>query len=292
MSVLISGRRRLAEGRLGSGWMIVAALLFALMSMFAKQSTAAFGALELLFWRTAIGAVLLWPINRLWQRQPLRTPHWRGHLKRSVVGYLTMVAFFYSLTQLSLAASVTLNYTSSLFFALLCVLKLKERLTLSVLLALALGFIGIALLLQPTFSSAQWLGGLLGLLSGVLAGYAVFQVRELGEMGEPPTRVVFWFFSIASIVGGIIVLLGPGFSPINSTNIWPLLNMGVTGLLGQLAMTQAFKEGRKYLVASFSYLTVLFSALLGVWLWGDVLGLTAWLAMLLIVGSGLLAARH
>ena len=61
-------------------------------------------------------------------------------------------------------------------------------------------------------------------------------------------------------------------------------------MLGQLAMTRAYKDGRKYLVASFGYLTVLFSVLLGVVLWGDALSAWSLAAMALIVGSGLMAA--
>lgn len=280
---------RLRQGRLGSGWMVVAALCFALMSMFVKLGADAFGSTELLFWRTAIGALTL-GAAMAWKRQSPRTPHWRGHIKRSFVGYMSMVALFYALTRLPLSTAVTLNYTSSLFFALLCVVKLKERLTSRTGLALLLGFVGIVILLRPTFSSAQWLAGLIGLLSGVSAGYAVFQVRELGRMGEPSWKVVFWFFSVSSLFGGVWLILGPGFSAVTADNVLPLLGVGVCGMLGQLAMTRAYKDGRKYLVASFAYLTVLFSVLLGVVLWGDPLSGWSLAAMALIVGSGLMAA--
>ncbi|MCP1289733.1 DMT family transporter [Chromobacterium sp. S0633] len=280
---------RLRQGRLGSGWMVVAALCFALMSMFVKLGADAFGSTELLFWRTAIGALTL-GAAMAWKRQSPRTPHWRGHIKRSFVGYMSMVALFYALTRLPLSTAVTLNYTSSLFFALLCVVKLKERLTPRTGLALLLGFVGIVILLRPTFSSAQWLAGLIGLLSGVSAGYAVFQVRELGRMGEPSWKVVFWFFSVSSLFGGVWLILGPGFSAVTADNVLPLLGVGVCGMLGQLAMTRAYKDGRKYLVASFAYLTVLFSVLLGVVLWGDPLSGWSLAAMALIVGSGLMAA--
>ena len=179
--------RRLRQGRLGAGWMVVAALCFALMSMFVKLGAATFGSTELLFWRTAIGALTL-GAAMAWRRQSPLTPHWRGHIKRSFVGYASMVALFYALTRSPLSTAVTLNYTSSLFFALLCVVKLKDRLTPRTGLALLLGFVGIVVLLRPTFSSAQWLAGLIGLTSGISAGYAVFQVRELGQMGSHPGK--------------------------------------------------------------------------------------------------------
>lgn len=93
------------------------------------------------------------------------------------------------------------------------------------------------------------------------------------------------------MIGLVWLLLGPGFSAVTPANVWPLLGVGVFGMLGQLAMTRAYKEGRRYLVASFAYLTVVFSALLGVALWDDVLSVASLLAMGLIVSAGMLAAR-
>jgi len=276
-------------GRLGAGWMVVAAAFFALMGVFVKAGAAHFNAIELLFWRTFIGSLMLGLAIRL-RGLSLRTPHWQAHVKRSFVGYLSLSALFYALTHLPLSTAVTLNYTSSLFFSLICVVKLKDKLSRPAILALGLGFLGIVLLLRPTFSSAQWLAGVVGLLSGVSAGFAVFQVRELGQMGEPSWRVVFWFFALASVFGAVWLVLGPGFSPLGWPHVGTLLGVGICGVLGQLAMTMAYKEGRKYLVASFAYLTVVFSALLGVLLWGDVLSGDALLGIGFIVGAGLLAA--
>ncbi|WP_258869252.1 DMT family transporter [Aquitalea aquatica] len=280
---------QLRRGQLGAGWMVIAAAFFAWMGVFVKAGAQHFNSIELLFWRTLIGTVIL-GVGIRWRGLSLSTPHWLGHIKRSFVGYLSVSALFYALTHLPLSTAVTLNYTSSLFFSLICVVKLKDKLSRSAALALGLGFLGIVLLLRPTFSSEQWLAGVIGVLSGVSAGFAVFQVRELGQMGEPSWRVVFWFFAIASVFGFLWLLLGPGFSPVHAANVSSLLGVGVCGMLGQLAMTMAYKEGRKYLVASFAYLTVVFSALLGVWLWGDALGSDALLGMGLIVGAGILAA--
>ncbi|WP_231137356.1 DMT family transporter [Chromobacterium paludis] len=280
-----------ALNRLGAGWMVLAAACFALMSACAKLGAADFQSVELLFWRTAIGAVLLGTPMMLRGHSPA-TPHWRAHIHRGFVGYASMAALFYALTRLPLSTAVTLNYTSSLFFSVLCIVKLRDRPGWPVGLALLMGFCGVMLLLRPTLTSQQWLPGLIGLLSGVSAGFAVFQVRELGQMGEPPWRVVFWFFSLASVMGLVYLCLGPGFSSITPSNVWPLLGVGVFGMLGQLAMTRAYKEGRRYLVASFAYLTVVFSALLGMAVWGEALSLAGVLAMVLIVFAGVLAARN
>jgi uncharacterized membrane protein len=118
---------RLRRGQLGAGWMVVAAAFFAWMGVFVKAGAQHFNSIELLFWRTLIGTVILGAGR--WRGLSLSTPHWLGHIKRSFVGYLSMSALFYALTHLPLSTAVTLNYTSSLFFSLICVVKLKDKLS-------------------------------------------------------------------------------------------------------------------------------------------------------------------
>ncbi|RKQ57233.1 S-adenosylmethionine uptake transporter [Vogesella indigofera] len=277
--------------RLGSGWMVVAALCFALMSLFAAQGSSTLPAFEVLFYRTFIGLLVLLPL--MWRRgESLRSPHWGAHARRSLIGYLSMAMLFYALSRLPLAAAVTLNYTSSLSFALCCVLLRRERLPPAVWFALSLGFVGIACMLRPTFDAGQWFAGLMGLGSGLGAGLALFHVRELGELGERPSVTVFWLFFLSSLFGLLVVLFNGGFHVLNGMQLAQMLAVGLMGLAGQLAMTRAYKEGRKFVVSSLAYLTVAFSALMGLFLHQQQLPLLSWLGMTLIIGSGILAARR
>ncbi|MGL6070145.1 DMT family transporter [Craterilacuibacter sp.] len=282
---------RLREGRLGAGWMVLAALSFALMGVFVKIGARSFPSTELLFWRTLLGAIALSAVMWLRGQSPL-TANFPAHLKRSSIGYVSMAMLFYALSHLPLSTAITLNYTSPLFFVLLCMLKLRDRPTPMLVLALALGFAGMVLLLKPGFDSDAWLATLIGLGSGVCAGLAVFQVRELGQLGEPSWRTVFWFFWIASGFGLLLLLCGPGFTTLSADNILPVLGIALFGLAGQLAMTRAYQEGRRFLVASLAYVTVVFSALFGAVLWGEPMGADSLLAITLVILSGVLAARR
>ncbi|MFN4238322.1 MAG: DMT family transporter [Vogesella sp.] len=276
--------------RLGSAWMILAAASFAAMSLLVARSSQQLGAVEILFYRTFIGLLVLLPPVLL-GRERVATVHWSGHLKRSLAGYVSMALLFYALAHLPLATAVTLNYTSSLSFAVCCVLLRGDRLGHLVKMALLLGFVGIVLILRPTFDQGQWLAGLAGLLSGVGAGLALFHVRELGELGERPGVTVFWLYCLSTVCGLVWVLLQGGFTPLAVSDLGLLLAMGLLGLLGQLAMTRAYKEGRKFVVSSLAYLTVVFSALLGVVFGGQLLSLTALLGMAMIIACGMLAAK-
>ncbi|POZ60330.1 DMT family transporter [Chromobacterium alticapitis] len=281
---------RYRQWRLGSGWMVVAAVFFALMGLFVKLGAKHFSSTELVFWRTLIGVLTLGGAA-LWRRERFATPLLRYHLQRGVIGYASLLMSFYAIAHLPLATASTLTYTSPMFLALLSVVLLKEKLPRQAMAGLALGFIGVVVLLKPTLSGEVWFAGLLGLVSGFLAGWSYLHVRELGRQGEAEWRVVF-YFALISTVGGLLLLSLERWHPVTLENVWLLLGVGGAATVAQLAMTRAYKVGRKLAAANLSYLTVVFSCLLGALAWGDALTADSLLAMGLIIVSGMLAGRR
>lgn len=275
---------------LGSAWMIVAALLFALMGVFVKQGAQHFSSVELVFWRTLFGVLMLGIPARL-HGQRFATPYLKVHLIRGCAGYLALLLTFYAMAHLPLATAVTLNYTSPMFLALLSVLWLKEHFSSRMAAALALGFVGVLLLLRPTLGGDLWFYGLVGLASGAASGLAYLHVRELGQLGEPEWRVVFYFALLSTVLGALLVSF-TGWHALTLQNTGPLIGIGLTATFGQLAMTRAYKVGRKLVAANLSYLTVVFSSLLGAVLWGDRLPLDSYVAIVVIVCSGIVASRR
>ncbi|MDD5298527.1 MAG: DMT family transporter [Rhodocyclaceae bacterium] len=270
-------------------WMIAASLLFAGMGVCVKLASVRFSAAELVFYRGSIALVLLFAFVRL-RGGSLTTRHWRHHLQRSIAGFLSLVMYFYAISTLPLATAVTLNYTAPLFLALLLVLWEKERVRPALALSLVVGFAGVILLLKPTLGSDQWFGGFMGLLSGMGASVAYYNVRQLGALGEPEWRTVF-YFSLVSTLGGLPwALEGSGLHAVDARGALLLLGVGGLGALAQMAMTRAYSRGKTLATASLAYSTVVFSSLFGMLLWQDVLPWTSWLAIALIVASGALAS--
>ena len=198
--------------------------------------------------------------------------------------------FFYCIAQLPLATAVTLNYTSPLFLALLTTVILKEHFHWPLIVALALGFVGVILLLRPTLQGEQWSVGLIGLASGFLASIAYLNIRQLGRLGESDWRVVFYFTLICTVVTGAWMLLGT-FHALTPGNVPLLLGIGITATLAQLALTRAYRTGKTLVVGALAYSTVVFASLWGIFIWNEVLPLSAWLGMGLIVVSGLVSLR-
>lgn len=276
-----------------SGWMVVAAILFALMGVLVKQASADFSSAELVFYRSAFGLAAIWGViawrsGRLFS--PLETRHGATHFWRGLSGFGALVLFFYAIGRLPLATAVTLNYTAPLFLAVLSVWWLRERCGRGLIAAVILGFVGIVLLLRPQVQQQAWVPALAGLVSGMLAAVAYVNVKQLGRLGEPEWRVVFYFTLLATVGGGAWMLVA-GFHQPAADDWLILVGIGVTATLAQLAMTRAYHRGRTLTVGALAYTTVGFSAVYGVVLFGEHLPMMAWLGMALVVAAGVLAVR-
>lgn len=274
---------------MGALWMLAAGFMFGCMGVFVKLGAAHFSHMELVFYRSFSGLLLVYLIMR--QRHVgIATLHWRPHLWRGISGSVALALFFYCITVLPLATAVTLNYTAPLFLTILTMLVFKNSFHLPLTIAIALGFCGVVLLLHPTLQHDQLLPGLLGLISGFLAGIAFLNVSQLGMIGEPATRVVFYFSLIATIGSGAWMLSGEVHA-ITPRNFSILLGLGVTATAAQLAMTRAYRVGKTLVVGSLAYSTIVFASLFGMLLWDETLALSSWLGMAFIIASGVLSLR-
>jgi drug/metabolite transporter (DMT)-like permease len=269
-------------------WMLLASFLFACMGVCVKLGAEYFSAGELAFYRGLVATLIIGGIVG-WRRLPLRTAHAATHFRRSFAGFIALVAYFHAIALIPLATAVTLGYTSPLFLALLLAFGLREAQIRHLYPALLAGFLGVVLVLQPTLDRQHWLGGVLGLASGVISSVAYLNVRRLGELGEPEWRTVF-YFSLFSTIGGLPWAIASNpFRPVDGHGWMLILGIGSFGAAAQWCMTSAYARGRTLATACLAYSTVVFASLFGVALWQETLSLTAWAGVALIVAAGIAA---
>jgi len=279
----------MTQKSIGPLWMLVAGLLFGCMGVFVKLGAAHFSHVELVFYRSFFGLLLVYIIMRR-QRVGIATCYWRSHLVRGISGTVALALFFYCITVLPLATAVTLNYTAPLFLTLFTMLVFKDKFHLPLTIAIALGFCGVVLLLHPTLRQNQILPGVLGLASGFLAGIAYLNVKQLGQMGEPEARTVFYFSLTATIGSGVWMLFDTVHS-ISLQGLGILLGLGISATFAQLFMTRAYRLGKTLVVGSMAYSTIIFASLFGMILWNETLPLTGWVGMALIVAGGVISLK-
>lgn len=273
--------------------MVLSCLLFALMGVFVKLASSYYLIGELVFYRSLVGLILMLGAARI-QHGSLYTHYPKAHLLRSLYGAVALCLWFYAIGQLPLAMAMTLNYTAPVWMVLFVIIGAQlqgyRKVDPLLLLTIAVGFAGVICILQPTMQDKQWLGGLIGLLSGFVSAIAFLQVAALGKLNEPGCRVVFYFSLLGIVLGAAIVIVDGGFVPHTIKGVFLLLAMGVLAAGAQWSLTYAFLNGRTLVNASLQYLTIAFSSVLGWLIFGDQMTLLIMLGMLLVVVSGVIAA--
>jgi S-adenosylmethionine uptake transporter len=279
-------------------WMLLASLFFASMAVCVKIASAWFNSAEQVFYRGLLGMLFMWLLAR-GQGVSMATRYPGMHAWRSLVGVLSLGAWFYAIAKLPLATAMTLNYMSSVWIAAFLVggallawnprkggsAPLRQG---ALVLTVLGGFAGVIMMLRPTIDQNQLFAGLVGLMSGLTAAFAYMQVMALGKLGEPETRTVFYFAVGSTVAGGVAVAAG-GVSPWDWQHALWLLPVGVLASLGQLCMTRAYSHGATLVVASLQYFGIVFGAIYSVTLFGDRISLSGWAGMALIVASGIAA---
>lgn len=272
----------------GAFYMIGAGLSFAAVGACVRVLSESLPNEMVVFFRSFLGLVALLPL--VWHRgfANLRTRNFRGHLVRAVAGVASMYCYFYAVAHLPLAEAVLLNYTTPLFVPFIALLWLRERFSPSLWAGIGIGFLGVLFLLKPgqaLFAPAA----LIGLASGVLAAFAITGVRRLTRT-EPVWRIVFYFSLVSTLVAAVPL---PLRWQTPDASLWLLLvAMGATASLGQLLLTHAYSHAPAAQVGPFSYSAVVFAALAGWALWGEVLDLYSLSGALLVCLGGILTIRY
>lgn len=276
--------------RLGALCVIAGELLLAVMGALIKYLSPDLGNSMIVFGRNALGLSLLLPIL-LYREGPgfLRTPHLRFHMMRGVIGVSAMYCYFFSLGKLALTEAVLLKLTAPFFIPLIAFFWLKERTAPITVAAIALGFCGVFVLLQPGQARAEdVLFVLAGVSGAVLGATAKVTIRRMG-VKEPSARIVVYFALIASAVSAPAAIMNWQ---------WPtalqwllLLALAATATAAQLLITTAYRIAPAGAIGQFTYSSVLFAVLLGWLFFSEPLSLHQAVGGVLIVGAGLLNMR-
>ena len=276
-------------------WALLGALSFATMGVCVKFASSVYSHYEIVMYRGAIGAVFMGMLM-VKAGVSAKTDVPLMHLWRSIVGVTALMCWFYALGRIPIATGMTLNYMSSVWIGVILLSagwlfqsqRANARRQLPLMVTIVMGFIGVALLLRPTFESDDALAAVVGLISGIGAAFAYLQVSALTKIGEPESRVVF-YFSVGGMLAGAVGTYWSGANGWSWTALW-LIPVGVLATLGQWCITKAYGSGATLLVANLQYAGIAFAALYGLVIFQDEMPWFSWLGMGIIVVSGMLAS--
>jgi drug/metabolite transporter (DMT)-like permease len=214
---------------------------------------------------------------------------WPLHLLRGVLSVVMLTLFAFSLRELPLANAYTIFFVAPLLITLLSIPMLNEIVRPSHWIAAAIGLVGVVVALRPDHDAFFTLGALAVLGSAACYSVSAIAGRVLSRT-DPSVTLVFW--TTVAVAFGAGVLAAPGWVPIDGGH-WPLiLALAVTGFLGQVCITEAFRHGQAAVVAPFEYTALAWGVGLDWLLWQTFPDAYTWLGGAIIVGSGLYLIRQ
>lgn len=265
--------------------MLLAMGSFSIMDVSLKALSAHYPPLQV----AALRGWTAWPLVVLYvwhlgQMAGLWRVRWRLHLLRGILAVVMLSLFSYALQTLSLTAAYVLFFIAPILIAALSVPILGEKIGLTSVLAVGVGFSGVVVAFRPGVD--VWQGGMASL--AVLAAavcYAVSAVvGRLLTRTDTPSSLVFWV-TTAFALGGT-VWAWPEWTALRwSDGPWLLL-LGVTGVVGQICIVEAFRHGHAAVVAPFEYSALAWSLLFDALIWHIwPQAHTIWGALLVVIGG-------
>lgn len=292
-AAIVAPMDRRAARQQAVGAMFLSGFLFAIMGLTTKMTHAAamvgrpIPAVEVTFWRFAFGALAMLPLQARGGVKLLGTDR-RGLLKRGIWGALAVFFYFLSLQTTSLTHAQLLNYASIVFAPLFSFLLLGERLSRRAIGAILVAVGGIGLVtLQGGVGGGLNLGDAYGLLSGILAGASITEIRRLRQ--TETAWAVFFYLCIVGLpvsVGAAVLLREPFMLP-TAAGWWVLLGMAASSVAAQILLTFGYKYVRAGEGGLITMSQLVYSALAGVILFREPLTVWTLAGAALILGSAL-----
>lgn len=270
--------------------MLAAVAAFTLMDAGLKALSAHYPPLQLAALRgvSSLPWVLAWA---LWTAGPaaLRMGRWPLHLLRGGLGVLMIASFVYGLRRLPMSTAYALFFIAPLLITALSVPILGERVGPRRWTAIALGLLGVLVVLRPGGSGVFTLAGLAVLAAATVYALSAITVRVLART-DSTQAITVWLLALMALGAG--ALAWPDWVALRGEHMALVAAIGVAGALGQYAITEAFRQGEASLIAPLEYTALVWGGGLDLALWGVLPDGITWLGAGVIVASGLYSLRR
>jgi drug/metabolite transporter (DMT)-like permease len=240
---------------------------------------------ELAFYRFAFGL----PPLLVWIAMSKNFAVWRtqrpmAHVVRAALGLGTMLLAFSALGYLPLAEATTINFAAPLFSVMLSALVLKEQVGRHRWSAVALGFIGVLLVVRPENNHLPAIGLALAVGAAFGIGVVTITIRQIGRTESTQTTVL-WFSLLSMLALSPLLFV---YGTAHDSETWGILvALGLFGGFGQLFLTASLRFAPVPVVVPFDYCQLLWAVLLGWWLFETRPPASTWAGAAVIVASGL-----
>jgi len=270
------------------GLLVVSGVSVAGVMSAVKLAADSLSLIQLMFFRSATGALLCVPMLMAASMPLFPRGVWRLYAWRIALTVFAIGGWLYSIAHLPLATASALTFSKGLFALWLAAAMLGERLTVGKIAATMVGFGGVLLVLGPTEGEMPWLAGIAGIM-GACVGAALTVVIKRLSASEPTVRMMF--YPLAAMGALLALPAALVWRPLTIETAGLVALMIVCGLVSQWCFLNAYRLGEVSELAPVEYSRLAVAVLAGFALFGEVPSLWAVLDMALIVAATLSTVR-
>lgn len=270
------------------GLMVVSTLMFGFMAVVIRLASRQLHPFEIAFFRNFFGLMFALPLLARHGLGIFRTTKLSLYFMRCVLGIVAMLAGFWAIVNLPLAQAISLSYSTPLFVTIGAVLVLGEIVRARRWTAVAVGFVGVVLIVKPGASTFTP-GTLIALLAAAMSGIVAISIKFLTRTEKPDTIVLY------TTMLWVPMSLGPALfywqTPHGIIWLWIVL-AGFFGTAGHMFWTRALRLGDASALTPISFLQMPVVALFGYFLFDEKLDRWTVLGATIIFASNAYIARR
>jgi drug/metabolite transporter (DMT)-like permease len=247
-------------------WLLMGSLAFATNDLFVKSLGQSMSPFQMAFFRYGIGFLIMAPVFMRMGAAGLRTSRPGIHGVRLILACIAQVGVYASVVHLPLADATALAFSRILFTTIVAVIVLREVVSGGRWTATFAGFVGVIVMVRP--------GGevdpIVFVAIGAACTFAVANVMiRLMSTTEPPNRILFYYQ-----VGGIVVFLIPTIllwqTPPDFVSWLMALAIGILTAVGMIGFIRGFAVGEASVIGPTEYVRLIFAAMFGLLIFGEV----------------------
>jgi drug/metabolite transporter (DMT)-like permease len=274
---------------------VASALLFALMSALVRYLGENVPLGQQVFFRSAFAILPVIAIYAVRQElhHALHTRRLLGHAGRGAISVAGMFLNFAALARLPLSDATAISFAAPLITVAFAAAFLGERVRVFRWSAVAIGFLGVLVMLWPYFDVAHYAAqasaaAAVGASCAVLAAFtnagSVIQTRRLTTT-ETTSSIVF-YFSLICALGGLATLPFGWIWP-STPQLAALVSVGILGGLAHVLLTESYRHAPASVIAPFDYSAMLWAFMLGYAMFGEVPSIYVFVGAAIVTGAGL-----
>lgn len=257
---------------------IIAELSFVAMSAFVKEVAHEVTLAQIVFFRSLVTVVIV-GLLMIFFKIPFTPQKKKLVFFRSAAAAIAMSCNFYGISHLPFGNALILNMSFPIFVAFWALIFLHEKVTPKLLLLIAMAWLGIVLILQPSLQSFNG-AGLVALSSAFFASFDVLLIH-ISHRSDHALRLTFYFVLLALLGSGLWLVAD--FSWPKTYPLCMILAAGLFGTSAQVFIARAYGIGKVSRLAPLVYFFVVLSFLLGIFLWHEIPNLWAVVGSLLVI---------